>query len=531
MICVGLLLAIWLTRLIGIDHFPPFIDEMIHVHGSELGYTVSPLMNADLGRQGTIWWMMLFQAHLGSPVWIARVATVLALLPGIVALMATARLAVGYWGAALAGLLFLFSNYHMFFGRLALADPIAGSAVLVAIYFAARLSKRRSLIDALMVGVFLTVGVVAKINVAPFLGVPIAAALCLYPKKEKINRQDAENAKRTRSEFIGHLEPPPRPTLYTFAGSVLQQPASDGGSKAMDNIRGQVMWLVVALGTAGILIGAFVLGLRFFGYDFVTNSVSYALTNRGNASMSGMVDSNRIITSVQITFDLLSGYLGVVTIILLLIAQVILIARRQFYLVLCLFGPMIAIWASLIQESRFLVVPVALLLLGGAIVLAGLIRKRGRGVQAAAVAVIGVWAVVQWLPFTVAGINQPSELPLPAVDVAQYINSDAAGTGYPQARDFLKGYDVREVIGLVSNCQAFRYLTMGQYTVDCPTLNPNGSSIPALVELMNQKRGADVFVLLQAIPYVPDSAPGKNLALIQRPGGGPSISIYQLSAG
>jgi hypothetical protein len=296
-------------------------------------------------------------------------------------------------------------------------------------------------------------------------------------------------------------------------------------------IRGQVMWLGVALGTAGFLIGGFVLGLRFFGYDFVTNSVSYALTNRGNASISGMVDSNRLIASVQTTFDLLSGYLGVVTVVLLIIAQVVLILRRQFYVVLCLFGPMLAIWASLIQESRFLVVPVALLLLGGAIVLGWLIRERGRVMQAAAVAMIGLWAVVQWLPFAAAGIRQPNALPLPAVDVAQYINSDAAGTGYPEARAFLAGYDVREVIGLVSNCQAFRYLTMSQYTVDCPTLNPNGVSIPGLIDLMNQKRAADVFVLLQQIPYVPDTVPGQLLTVIERPGGGPSISVYQLSAG
>ncbi|MBI1277940.1 MAG: hypothetical protein GC179_07410 [Anaerolineaceae bacterium] len=497
MVCVGLLLLIWLTRLIGIDHFPPFIDEMIHVHGSELGYTVSPLVNADLGRQGTIWWMMLFQAHLGSPVWIARVATVLALLPGMAALMATARLFAGYWAAVLAGLLFLFSNYHLFFGRLALADPIAGSAVLVAIYFAARLSKRRSHFDALMVGILLTAGVVAKINVAPFLGVPIAAVLCLRQKKNaRFNHRDTENTEEFR-----------------------------------DKIRGRVIWLAVALGTAGILIGVFVLGLRFFGYDFVTNSVSYALTNRGNAPISGMVDSARIIGNIQASFDLLGGYLGVMTVILLLIAQAVLIFRRQFYVVLCLFGPMVAIWASLIQESRFLVVPVALLLLGGAVVLAGLVRDRNRVVQAAAVAVIGLWAAAQWLPFAITEVRQPNETPLPAVDVAQYINSDAAGTGYPEVRDFLAAYDVREVIGLVSNCQAFRYLTMSSYSVDCPALNPNGSSIPGLVELMNQKQGRDVFVLLQKIPYVPEAVPGKLLTVIERPGGGPSISIYQLSAG
>ncbi len=480
LVCAGLLLLIWLTRLIGIALFPPFIDEMIHVHGSELGYTVSPLVNADLGRQGTIWWMMLFQAHLGSPVWISRVATVLVLLPGIAALMATARLAVGYWGAVLAGLLFLFSNYHLFFGRLALADPIAGSVVLVAVYFAARLRRRRNLLDAVLVGVMLAAGVVAKINVAPFLGVPIAAALCLH---------------------------------------------ADGKI----NIRQQATWLVVALGTAGTLIAVFVVGLRFFGYDFLTNSVSYALTNRGSASINGVVDTGRIAANILMAFDLISGYLGNAVLLALLAAQVVLLIRRQFYLVLCLFGPLVAIWASLIQESRFFVVPVALLLLGGAVVLAQLIHNRNRMVQMAAIAIIGIWGGVQWLPFAVAGVKQPNELPLPAVDVAQYINSDAAGTGYSEALAFLGAYNVREVIGLVSNCQAFRYLAMSSFAVECPALNPNGSSIPKLVDLMNQKRGDDIFVLAQAIPYVPQTVPGKLLTVIERPGNGPKISIYQLS--
>lgn len=480
-VCCGLLLLIWLTRLLGIDHFPAFIDEMIHIYGSELGYTVSPLVNADLGRQGTIWWMMLFQAHLGAPVWIARVATVLAQLPGIAALMAVARLTAGKWAAVFAGLLFLFSNYHMFFGRLALADPIAASAVLVAIYFAARLARRRSLVDAAVVGLLLAVGVVAKINVAPFLGVPIAAALCLHPRR-KIN------------------------------------------------VRGQLTWLAVALGVAVGLIAAFVIMLRLFGYDFVTNSVSYALTNRGAASISNTVDLQRITGNIQGMATLIAGYLGIAALLLLVVAQVMLLARRQFFVPLCLLGPLVTLWASLIQESRFLVVPAALLLLGGAIGLAWLVSGRSRVLPALALAAIGIWGGVQWLPFTAAGINTPDNLPLPPVDVAQYIQSDAAGTGYNQVYAFLSDYPVREVIGLVSNCQTFRYKAISSYPVDCPRLNPNGSNIPALIELVNQKQAEDVFVLLQDIPYVPQDIPGKLLTVIERPGGGPQLSIYQLSS-
>ncbi|MEP6984797.1 MAG: hypothetical protein ABI970_04325, partial [Chloroflexota bacterium] len=73
-------------------------------------------------------------------------------------------------------------------------------------------------------------------------------------------------------------------------------------------------------------------------------------------------------------------------------------------------------------------------------------------------------------------------------------------------------------------------MTMDQYPVDCPALNPNGSGIPKLIDLMNQKRGTDIFVLVQAIPYVPQTVPGKLLTVIERPGNGPTISIYELSA-
>ena len=481
LIFCGLLLLIWFTRLPGIDRFPAFIDEMIHIYGSELGYKVSPLVNADIGRQGTIWWMMLFQAHLGDPVWVGRVATVLALMPGAAALMAVARLMAGHWAAVFAGVFFLLSNYHMFFGRLALADPIAGSAVLVAIYFAARLARRRSLTDAAMVGLLLAVGVVAKINVLPFLGVPIAAALCLHPR-EKIN------------------------------------------------VRGQLMWLGVALGVAVGLIAAFVIVLRIFGYDFVTNSVSYALTNRGAASINNTVDLQRISGNMQAMLRLVSDYLGVGVVLLLIGSQVVLMARRQFFLPLCLIGPVLTLWASQIQESRFLVVPVALLLLGGAVVLARLVRGRGYVLQATAVAAVVVWGGIQWLPFTLAGMISPDKLPLPQVDTAQYLESDAAGTGYVDVDNFLDAYPVREVIGLVSNCQAFRYANFNRYRVDCPVLNPNGSNIPALRELVNQKQADGVFVLVQDIPYVPHDIPGQLLTVIQRPNGGPAISIYQLSS-
>ncbi|MEZ4672344.1 MAG: hypothetical protein R3E39_30940 [Anaerolineae bacterium] len=482
-VAVVLLLVAWLTRLTAIDLFPPFIDETVHIYGSEQAATISPLMNAGLGRQGTIWWLLLFQAYQGSPIWIARVATVLAFMPGLAAVIGTARILGGRWSALGAGLLFLFSNYHMFFGRLALADPVAGSAVLLAIYFAARLKLRIAYRDAMMVGLLLCAAIIAKINVLPFIGVPVAAAL----------------------------------TLWHGAGWAA---------------RGQQLrWLLLALGSAFLPLAAFVLGLRLFDYDFLTNSVTYALNNRGAAPLSSLVDVDRIVNNIRMTYSLVSAYTGEFSLGVLLIGGLLLLAQRRLFLLLCLFGPLFALWLSLIQESRFYVVPVALLYVIAAVAVAPLVNRHRLWRTALVVAVLG-WGTLQWLPFYRAAITitEAEELPLPAADMAQYVYSDAAGTDLREARDFIRNYSPAEVIGLFPNCQGFRYLSSGLLNVTCPKINPNGSDIPVLTELMNGKRSSDVIVMLQDVPYVPDTAPGKPILTIERAGGGPAFHIYQLNS-
>lgn len=481
---VGLLLIIWFSRLVSIDTFPPFIDETIHIHGGETARSMSLFYDGQIGRQGTFWWLMLFQAYRGSPIWIARVVTALALLPGIAALMGTARLVGGYWSAVLFGTFFLFSSYHMFFGRLALADPIAGSAVLVAIYFSSRLRQRRHWLDALATGAFLAVGFVAKVNIVPFVGVPVAAAFCLHPHKK--------------------IE-----------------------------IRAQAWWLAAALGASLVLIGGFVLGMRLVGQDVLTRSFFLALSGEVTVANRSLIDIKRIITNIQWTVELIGTYLGTPVTILLIIALVIQGIRRQFFVILCIIGPMAAIWLSITQESRFLIVPIALLLLAGAIEL-GRLRLGAMRVTRTVIVVLMIgWGAMQWMPFAVTAANDPEQLPLPAVDVQQYLRSSAAGTSYPETIRFLQAYPVKAVIGLMMNCQGFRYLALNQqqpYPVDCPTVNLDGSSVVDLSNIVREKQAENVFVLLEKVDYVPQDIPGKLVTVIDRPFDGPKTYIYQLSA-
>lgn len=475
--CV-LIATIWAINLMGIDSFPPFIDEMVHIHGSEQAYKQSILTNSNLGRQFTIWWMMLFQAHLGSPIWIGRVATLLAVLPGVAAMMGIGRLMAGVWGAALTGLFYLLSTYHLFFGRLALSDPIATSAVLLAIYFAYRLSRRAHWSDAILCGVFLFVAVGAKVSVLPYFGVPIAAALTLRPNK--------------------------RPW------------------------RQQIQWGAAALGTATILLIIFVGGLMAFGHDYFSNSVSYALTNRGATSLQTLLNPGRIANNVSFTINLLGGYFGA-ALVGLVAAVLVLLFKRRFYLPLCLLAPLLIIWINQIQESRFLVTGVSILLVCGGVATALILQNRPRSFQFAVLAVIAIWGILVWMPFTRAAIDDQPDLPLPQVDLLQYVYSDASGFGFREVKEVLQSQDTQQTIGLLANCQGLRMLSIGQLTITCPTLKPNQEMIAELEELIEKSRAPGVYAVVEQLPYVPQEVEGNPIAVIERPGGGPTLTIYDLS--
>lgn len=476
---ISLLLLIWLTRLVAVDSFPPFIDEMLHVHGSEQVYMESVLANADLGRQFTIWWLALFQPHLASPIWVGRVATLLAVLPGVAAIMSVGKLRGRTLGMLLAGVFYLFSAYHHFFDRLALADPVSAATVLLALFFAFRLTRHLKWIDALMTGLLLFLAFGAKVSTLPYFGIPVAAAVSLWPPE------------RTWKQ--------------------------------------QARWLTVALVTAGGLSAAFVIVLRFFKQDFLSNSLSYGLTQRGGQSLDQFFSLQRLFANARNTVELTSVYLGPVVMVLLVCALLVLILRRRLYLPLCLMGPLLFIWASPVQESRFLVLPVLILLLIGAIVLADMLHNRPRPLQALVLMAIVAWGLGQWLPFASTAASNPVALPLPETDFVQYVYSDASGFGFTAIRDELHKHQPQRVIGLLPNCQGFRYLSLDSFPTECPPLRPDGQNREALYSLLENAQQSGTYAVLDSVPFVPERSPGQQVATFARPGGGPALTLYDLA--
>lgn len=480
---LGLLLIFCATRLIAIDHFPMFLDETTHIELGERVQISGPLYNAWLGRLGTGWLQFAAQSYAAAPVWSSRAITVLAVLPGFAAILALGWRMAGLWGLILSGLLYLFSAYHLFFERLALGDPVAGSAALVALNLAHRLERRVHLRDAALCGLALFIAFVVKISILPYMSIPVLAALTLGKRR------------------------------YTWAQ------------------RGR--WLAAALVTMLGLTAAFVLGLRVLGHDYLSNSVSLGLTGRADSSSLEILLSNLnpaiIVTRAAAIIDLLAGYLGAGLMLLAGAALIILMMQRRFYLVLCLLLPALAMWFNRTQETRFWLPAASILLLCIAVVTAGLVRSRPPVLRVGALILVLVWGISLWLPFTLASTHTPPDLPLPDWDRSQYVLSDASGYGLMQAGAYLVEQQAGHVLGIVANCLSLRYMYFDQLEVICPRIRHDGSSVDELARLMEDSRAPDTYAVLEQIDYLPASAPGERVTVIERPPPGPALHIYDLS--
>ena len=471
-ITVGILLLIFAVRLIGIDRFPIFIDETIHIHTQEQILETSPLIGSEIGRMGTVWWLFLFQPHRGDAIWIARTAVLIAVLPGIAALMALGRMASGNWGLLFVGLFALFSTYHYFFDRMALADPVAGSLVMIAIFFSYRLRYRVYWQDAALCGFTLFLAIVAKINVLPYLGIPLAAVV---------------------------------------------------GFRHLHEYRHLLKWLSISL--ASLLIPTVILDrfLVFTGHSWLFAALSYIESRSGGNTDFG----SRIIGNAADTMRMVSGYMHPVVFALLCLGMIAALFQRRWYWLLVFFAPLLSLWIGEPQETRYWIVPVALLGLIGSVVLADAVRNRPVFIRSMALLFMLLWGGLNWLPFIILANRSPADLNLPQVDRRQYILSDAVGFGFEQIPDLIPAHE--QVLGILANCQGLRYTFLAEYDVRCTQINPNGEDISTIIEWVEINRPLRSYAVLEDSAYLPDSIEGEIIGRIERPGGRATLTIYHVT--
>ncbi len=474
-ILATMLLIFWGTRVLALEAFPPFIDEAFHINFGKNVVENGIFMHAEEGRQFTVWIYLGLAAYVNEPIFVARVATLLTVMVGLAAFMATAKLLAGAWGAVFAGLLYTFSTYHFFFERMALADPVANAAAMVGLYFAARLTRRLAWRDALLAGLALFVAFGAKVLALPYLAIPLAAAI-----------------------FLGK---------YRWTT--------------------RIKWAALALGIGVGLALVLILVLRWRDHD----PFFYLL--RATPSGSGFADTiaNRLPTNIQNSLNNLTGFTGIVGFGLLVVSAVVLMVWRQFFLPACALLPVLVYWLNNRPDTRHFIIPLSLLLLCGAVVLGQ--AQRGQYTaplqKVITVGVILVVGIFQWLPFALTTAQNPVELPVPASDYQQYLASDAAGTGLAEVVSYLEGQQPERVIALVANCLSLQYVAEGRVVIECPYINPNGSTRDGLAQLLEDSVADGVYVVLEESSYLPESAPGTLLMTIERPQNGVALRLYDLS--
>lgn len=464
---VGLLAAFALTRLAALTAFPPFVDEGVVVNWA-LG---RPLQYAPEGRLFTVWLFAAFDAPHHATHFIMRAAVALTILGGFAALIGIGRTLAGNFGGLIAGLGGLLSGYHFFFERLALSDPPAAAAALIGVYFAARLARRRALIDALLCGVALFVAIGFKVTMIPYLGVPLAAALTLRPDR--------------------------RPMWA--------------------NLR----WLIVALGVGGGLTAAYLIGVRLFGYN------ALGLLNTHN---SAAPTAARIAENIGQSLQLLIGYWGLPALLLIGVGAVWLVIRRAWFVPLCFVGPMALYWLNQSQFSRFFVAAFALLLVGGLVGLVGVAGRFGRAGRVALIGGIGLWGVAQFAPLALSAYTDPAQMPLSPADRAEYISSEGSGFGLSAAVGAIQAAGGGRVLGVIANCLGLRMVAPDSVQVECPRVNPNGEDTPALeAQMADWAANGGGYAVLEGLPYAPQSAPGVLIGEFPRPDGVRALRVYRLS--
>src|SRR5262249_34237216 len=102
-------------------------------------------------------------------------------------------------------------------------------------------------------------------------------------------------------------------------------------------------------------------------------------------------------------------------------------------------------------------------------------------------------------------------------------------TGLAEVVTYLKGRQPQRVIALVANCLSLEYLAEGTLPLECPYINPNGSTRESLARLLESSQAEGVNVVLEESSYLTHKAPGTLLTSIERPNDGIDMRIYDLS--
>ena len=232
----------WWTRLHNLDELPIFLDEAAHIWWARLVWDWQPFHAASDGRLLNVIWASMFWPF-NSSVWIARAATILITTIGFSAILAFAQRFHSKEAGIIAGFMYIFVPYALFFERMQLPDPYAATFTMLLLWSSAKLAvapHQNKL--KFLVGLTLAAGMVSKITYLIFLPIPIIAGLTLG-HSYRIHHRSTQLKAALHSYMIGVLLLLPVVVILKFVGhsdmglDLLSKKTSNDTSEMLTQIR------------------------------------------------------------------------------------------------------------------------------------------------------------------------------------------------------------------------------------------------------------------------------------------------------
>lgn len=182
-----LVIAFLVTRLINLEDFPIFSDEGIYVRWAKIAWKDAGMrfISVTDGRQplqtwGTIPFLKLFESNALFAGRLFSVTTGFFALSGIYSL---AAYLFNKRTAFIAGMLYIFTPYFLFFDRMALVDSAINAFTIWLFFLSIVLVRTLRLDIALITGIVAGFGMLGKSSMRLYIGLMAFAAIFIFVKK------------------------------------------------------------------------------------------------------------------------------------------------------------------------------------------------------------------------------------------------------------------------------------------------------------------------------------------------------------
>ena len=492
----GLLALYAVLRLYALLRFPPFGDEMWHLHQSAQVRHGHIFIDAASGRVYGLAWLAPATWGENGQLFAARALTTLFALLGGALLFRLVRSFAGTREAALALLIFAWSPYTIFYDRLVLVDIYATVPGVAATWFAVRYARRGRSADAALCGGMLWLAFAGKASGMMLFPVPLAA--------------------------------------YALLGRVRPRRAY---------VRRVARGLALSWGIFGVLSALFLLALRWRGYNYFGT----ATTLVGAKTLNGLSDYFGLWRTLLGEIDRL--YFGAPLLLVWAAAWLLYLRAKPRQALFWVSVTFIPVGGMLLfgrkMSARYFLFHVPLLIAGGTVALmesARALRRYGAWIpRIVPVGVALTWVVAFALPFYAQYLRDPAALHLPPLDRLEYVTSDAAGFGLAEVGEALSvraAETERDILalGLLPNCDGLAHeVRLSEHVVIvCPRLPMSEADYAALDAQAEaaQTQGREVWAVYERnTPFFSLEAVGGTWAFeeeIARPDNVTALRLYRL---